>query len=94
MVWAKTLLLQTRADQSPFSSQHYNIKIVVKESIPTKTYLFKVNFKETRKSCEICLKLAIKIPERRHWRRSGVFIVNPEYISHLFLVFLWLTLNM
>ena len=30
----------------------------------------------------------------RHWRRSGVFIVNFEHISHLFLVFLLLTLNM
>ena len=25
----------------------------------------------------------IKIPERRHWRRSGIFIVNFEHISHL-----------
>ena len=28
------------------------------------------------------------------WRRSGVFIVNFECISHLLLVFLLLTLNM
>ena len=28
-----------------------------------------------------------------HSRRSGVFIVNFEHISHLFLVFLLLTLN-
>ena len=28
------------------------------------------------------------------WRRSGVFIVNFEHISHLVLVFLLLTLNM
>ena len=28
-----------------------------------------------------CLKLTIKTPERRHWRRSGVFIVN---FKHLF----------
>ena len=27
------------------------------------------------------------------WRRSGVFIVNFEHISHVFLVFLLLTLN-
>ena len=27
------------------------------------------------------------------WRRSGVFIVNFEHILHLFLVFLFLTLN-
>ena len=31
-------------------------------------------------------------PERRHWRRFGVFIVNFEHMSHSFLVFL-LTLN-
>ena len=29
-----------------------------------------------------------------YWRRSVVFIVNFEYISHLILVFLLLTLNM
>ena len=29
-----------------------------------------------------------------HWRRSGVFIVNFEHISHLVKVFLLLTLNM
>ena len=36
----------------------------------------------------MCLKLTIKIPERRQWRRSGIFIVNFEHISHLVLVFL------
>ena len=30
----------------------------------------------------------------RQWRRSGIFIVNFEHISHLILVFLPLTLNM
>ena len=29
-----------------------------------------------------------------HWRRSGIFIVNFEHISHLALVFLLLTLSM
>ena len=38
-------------------------------------------------------KLAIKTRERGLWRRSGVFIVNFEHISHLFLVFPFLTLN-
>ena len=28
-----------------------------------------------------------------HWRRSDVFIVNFEHISHLVLLFLLLTLN-
>ena len=31
-------------------------------------YLFKVNNRNTRKRCEICLKLRIKTPERRHFR--------------------------
>ena len=43
--------------------------------------------------CEICSKLIIKTPERRQWRRSDVFIVNFENISHLLLVFLLLTLG-
>ena len=56
-------------------------------------YLFKVNNRNTRTSCEICSKLKIKTPERSHWRRSGVFIVEFEHISHLVLVFLLLTLS-
>ena len=51
-------------------------------------YLFKVNNKDTRETCKTCSKLTLKTPERRHWNRSGVFIVNFEHISHLFLVFL------
>ena len=53
----------------------------------------KLNNKNTRKRCEICSKLTVKTPERRQWCRSGFFIVNFEYISHLGLVFLLLTLN-
>ena len=60
---------------------------------PPDIYMFKVNNKNTRTSCEICSKLTIKTPERRQWRRSGVFI-NFEYISQLVPVFLLLTLNM
>ena len=40
--------------------------------------MFKVNNKNTR---------------QRQWRRSGVFVVNLEHISHLALVFLLLTLK-
>ena len=60
---------------------------------PANSYLFKVNNKNTRKGCELCLELTIKTPERSQARRFGVFIVNFEYISHLFLVFLLMTLN-
>ena len=56
-------------------------------------YLLKVNNKSTRSNCEIYSKLTIKTPERRQWRRCGVFIVNFEDISYFVLVFLLLTLN-
>ena len=62
-------------------------------SNPAGIYLFKVNNRNTRTRCEICSRLTIKTPERRHWHRSGVFIVNFELVSHLVLVFLLLTLN-
>ena len=55
----------------------------------TNIYFFKVNNGNTRKRCEICSKLTVT-PEQR---RSGVFIVNFEHISQLFLVFLLLTSN-
>ena len=61
---------------------------------PANIYFFKVNNRSTRKRCEICSKLTmIKTPERRQWCRSGVLIVNFEYISHLFLMLLLLNLN-
>ena len=65
-----------------------------KKTIAANNYLLKVNNRNTRTRCEICSKLIIKTPERHHWRRSGVFIVNFEHISHLALSFLLLTLNM
>ena len=55
--------------------------------------MFKINNTNTRTRYEICSKLTIKIPERRQWGRSGIFIVNFEHISHLVLVFPLLTLN-
>ena len=55
--------------------------------------LFKVSNKRIKKRCEICWKLTIKTAEWRQWRHSGVFIVEFQHISHLFLLFLLLTLN-
>ena len=60
-------------------------------TFPVKIYLLKVNNRDTTKRCKISSKLIIKTPERRHWRRSNVFIVNFEHNSHLFLTFLLLT---
>ena len=61
--------------------------------VPSNIYLFKINNKNTRKSCETCSKLIVKTLERRQWRRFGVFIDNFEYISPIFLAFLLLTLG-
>ena len=63
-------------------------------SNPAGIYLLQVNNRNNRTRCEICSKLTIKTPERCQGRRSGVFIVNFEHISHLIPVFLLLTLNM
>ena len=61
---------------------------------PAVIYLLKVKSKNLRTRCEICWKWTTKVSEQRYWRRSGVFIVNFEHISHLALVFLLLTLNL
>ena len=53
---------------------------------PAGNYMFKVNNRNTRTSCEICSKLTIKFTNK-------VNIVNFELISHLVLVFLLLTLS-
>ena len=45
---------------------------------PSSNYMFKVNNKNARTRCEICSKFTIKTPARRHWCRSGVFVVNFE----------------
>ena len=42
-------------------------------NIPAGNYLLKVNSINTRTRCEICSKLTIKTPERRH-------IVNFEHV--------------
>ena len=58
-----------------------------KVNIKVNNSMFKVSNRNTRTRCEICSKSTIKTPERRQWRRSGVF-VNFEHISHFVLVFI------
>ena len=53
------------------------------KNFSTNIYLFIVNNGNTRKMCEICLKLTIKSPQRR----STVFIVNFKHVSCLFTLF-------
>ena len=56
-------------------------------------YLFKVSTGDNRTMREICLKLIIKTPERRQWRRCGVLIVNFEQTSDIVLISPLLILN-
>ena len=44
---------------------------------PADIYLFKVNKRNSRKRCEICLKLTKKTPE---WRQKRVFFVCFEHV--------------
>ena len=77
------------------STSHNKMRKILRKFFnPASIYLLEVNTRNTIKSCEICSKLTIKIPERRNWRCSGIFIVNFEHISQLLLAFLSLTLNM
>ena len=55
---------------------------------PADIYLFKVNNSNTRTMSEICWKLTIETPERRHWSRCCSFISKFEQISYIVLVFL------
>ena len=44
---------------------------------PVDNYIFKVNVRNARTRCEICSKLTIKTPERRHfWKPFGNECVN------------------
>ena len=82
-----TTKISTKSYQSVF-------KILLNDyKYPVNIFLLKINNINTRKRCEICLKLTIKTPGRCHWRRSGVFNVTFEHVSRLLLVFLLLTLN-
>ena len=60
---------------------------------PAGNYMFKVNNRNSKIGCEICSRLTIKTPERHHCGRSGVFIVNFDHISHLFVVFLLISFS-
>ena len=49
---------------------------------------FRENGQKSRKSGKFLpAKVSASKVERHHWCRPGVFIVNFEHISHLFLVF-------
>ena len=60
---------------------------------PVEIYLFKINNGNAQQVCEICSKLVIKTLKQCSLRRSGVYIVNFERISYVFLAFPMLTLS-
>ena len=49
---------------------------------PAKICLVKIKDRKTKKRCEICSKLTLKTPERRHGQ--GVFVVNFEHFQPFF----------
>ena len=57
---------------------------------PAIIYLLRVNNRNAQKKVCNIFKVNNKTPE---WRCSCIFTVKFEYISHLFLVYLLLTLN-
>ena len=52
-------------------------------SYPVNIYLLKGNNWNTRTRCEICSKLAINTPERRHWRSSDYQWFTNERQNHI-----------
>ena len=58
------------------------------ESYPTDNLLFKINNKNSRRMCGICLKLTIKTSKQFHWRSYSVFTVNLKQIAHCSDVFI------
>ena len=93
--WKKTLfslnILQNPIDQIQIFKVNPKYSNSQQKHSLSDIHLFKVNNENAM--CEICSKLTVKTPERRHWRRPDVFIVNSEHISHVVLVFPLLTLN-
>ena len=65
---------------------HLSLQLIascVTSIVPVGMYLFKVNYRDNRRRCEICSKVKIRSTERNHRGRSGIFIVN----SNLFYTF-------
>ena len=56
-------------------------------------FFFKATNRNTGKRCKKLATTTTKKTEQRQWGHSGVFIVNFEHISCLFLLFLLVTLN-
>ena len=80
MLYSEKITATMMSFQEIFIKRFQNPNFV----FPTGSFMFKVNNKSSRIRCEICSKLATKTPERRHWCRSGVFIVILNIFQTLF----------
>ena len=78
---------------STFLNSYVRFKVHKFNLNPAAIYMFKVSNRNTRTRFKLCSKLTTKTLVWYHWHRSGVFIVNSKHISHLALLFLFLTLN-
>ena len=72
-----------------FHSSFFFIWIVLTQL----TFTYSKSTTETLEESVKYVKVTIKTPERRHWRRSCDFNANFGHVSQQFLVFLWLNLN-
>ena len=72
--------------------QRDNLSFIRIKAFPLLIFTCSKSTKGTPRSiCQMCSMLTIKTPER--WRRSGVFIVNFDHFSQIFLGFLMLALK-
>ena len=83
----------TQIKSNYWSDLQWKLAKKQEDPFPTGICLSTVNSGNTRAMREICSKLTIKIPERRQWRRSGVFFVKFEQIWRIALALLLSTLN-
>ena len=83
-----------RMTLSGLVDMNYDVLKFKKQFIRANIYLpVQHNNRSTRKKCEICPKLTIKTPERRHQLLLCVCIINFEQLSQVFLVFLFSAVN-
>ena len=64
-----------------FNARVWSHILMTSNKTSVDNYMFQVNNRNTRTMYEICSKLTIKTPERRHWRHLGVFVVNIEEVN-------------
>ena len=77
-----------------FPKHEFDLEFTFKRVITQLTFTCsKWTIENLEKGVKYVQSQQIKTPEWCNWRRSGVFIVNFEHVSRLFLVFLLLTLN-